>query len=145
VSVIVTDVALAVIFWLLFTTIGVKTRCWWVPLSNAVRPVSAVYVQHQFEDAYWERGEDWDYVAAAMQGSSFFKLPRVLQWFSGNIGFHHIHHLSPLIPNYRLPKAFREQPVFQRVNRLTLRSSLRSLRLRLYDEQSRRLVGFREV
>jgi len=81
----------------------------------------------------------------AMQGSSLYTLPRVLQWFSGNIGFHHIHHLSPLIPNYRLPKAFREQPVFQRVNRLTLLSSLRSLRLRLYDEESRRLIGFRQV
>jgi omega-6 fatty acid desaturase (delta-12 desaturase) len=80
-----------------------------------------------------------------MQGSSLYALPRVLQWFSGNIGFHHIHHLSPLIPNYRLPKAFSEQQAFQRVNRLTLRSSLRSLRLRLYDEESRRLIGFREA
>src|SRR5664280_1486151 len=74
-----------------------------------------------------------------------YALPRVLQWFSGNIGFHHIHHLAPRIPNYRLPKAYREQPLLQRVDRLTLLASLRSLRLRLYDEDARRLVSFREV
>jgi omega-6 fatty acid desaturase (delta-12 desaturase) len=148
VSVIVADVALAVIFWLLFTTIGVKnTLLVELPLiaTAGAAGVWLFYVQHQFETVYWERHVRRDWVAVAMQGSSLYTLPRVLQWFSGNIGFHHIHHLSPLIPNYRLPKAFREQPVFQRVNRLTLRSSLRSLRLRLYDEESRRLVGFREA
>jgi len=78
----------------------------------------------------------------ALQGSSFYALPRILQWFSGNIGFHHIHHLSPTIPNYRLPECYREQEVFQKVDRLTVRTSLRSLRLRLYDEASHRLVRF---
>ena len=71
------------------------------------------YVQHQFEGVYWERGEDWSFVAAALQGSSFYKLPRILQWFSGNIGFHHIHHLSPRIPNYNLEKCHQADPLFQ--------------------------------
>jgi len=74
-----------------------------------------------------------------------YALPRVLHWFTGNIGFHHIHHLSPAIPNYRLPKCFREQPMFQQMSQLTLVGSLKSLRLRLYDEESRRLIGFREL
>jgi omega-6 fatty acid desaturase (delta-12 desaturase) len=100
------------------------------------------YVQHQFEDVYWERAEEWDYTAAALQGSSFYKLPRVLQWFSGNIGFHHIHHLSSRIPNYNLEKCHQADPLFQRVKPITLFSSLRSLTFRLWDEEGRRLVGY---
>ncbi len=100
------------------------------------------YVQHQFEDVYWERGEDWSFVAAALQGSSFYKLPRVLQWFSGNIGFHHIHHLSPRIPNYHLEKCHKADPLFQSVKPITLFSSLRSFTFRLWDEKSRKLVGY---
>jgi len=100
------------------------------------------YVQHQFEGVYWERGEDWDFVAAALRGSSFYRLPKVLQWFSGNIGFHHIHHLSPRIPNYHLETCHRAVPLFQTVKPVTLWSSLRSLTFRLWDEQQRRLVGF---
>jgi omega-6 fatty acid desaturase (delta-12 desaturase) len=100
------------------------------------------YVQHQFEDVYWERGEDWDYVAAALQGSSFYKLPRILQWFSGNIGFHHIHHLSPRIPNYNLQKCHEADPVFQRVKPITLLGSLKSLAFRLWDEPAGKLVGY---
>jgi acyl-lipid omega-6 desaturase (Delta-12 desaturase) len=100
------------------------------------------YVQHQFEGVYWERGEDWSFVAAALRGSSFYKLPRVLQWFSGNIGFHHIHHLSPRIPNYNLEKCHRADPLFQRVKPITFFSSFKSLAFRLWDEQGRRLVGF---
>jgi len=100
------------------------------------------YVQHQFEGVYWERRDDWDYAAAALQGSSFYKLPRVLQWFSGNIGFHHIHHLSPRIPNYNLEKCHRANPLFQTVKPVKLFSSFKSLSFRLWDEQRRRLVGF---
>jgi acyl-lipid omega-6 desaturase (Delta-12 desaturase) len=100
------------------------------------------YVQHQFENAYWERGENWDYVAAALQGSSFYKLPRILQWFSGNIGFHHIHHLSPRIPNYYLQKCHEADPVFQCVKPITLLSSLKSLWFRLWDEPAGKLVGY---
>ena len=103
------------------------------------------YVQHQFEDAYWERGEDWDYTAAAMQGSSFYKLPKVLQWFSGNIGFHHIHHLSPRIPNYNLERCHRSDPMFTEIEPMTLRASLKSLSFRLWDEKAKKLISFRRM
>lgn len=103
------------------------------------------YLQHQFEDAYWERGDDWAYAAAALRGSSFFKLPRILQWFSGNIGFHHIHHLSSRIPNYNLQKCHESDPLFEDVRPMTLLGSLKSLGLRLWDESSKKLIGFREL
>ncbi|HTT06732.1 MAG TPA: fatty acid desaturase [Steroidobacteraceae bacterium] len=103
------------------------------------------YVQHQFEEAYWERGESWDYTAAALKGSSYFKLPRVLQWFSGNIGFHHIHHLGPRIPNYNLEQCHRSELLFRDIKPLTFSDSLRTLSLRLWDESSKRLVGFRSL
>ena len=100
------------------------------------------YVQHQFEGVYWERNDEWDYVCAALQGSSFYKLPKVLQWFSGNIGFHHIHHLSSRIPNYHLERCHEAEPLFQAVRPVTLMESLRSFTFRLWDEQRRRLVGY---
>jgi omega-6 fatty acid desaturase (delta-12 desaturase) len=103
------------------------------------------YVQHQFEGVYWERAEQWDYAAAALQGSSFYKLPRVLQWFSGNIGFHHIHHLSPRIPNYHLEKCHESEPLFQTVKPITLFASFKSFTFRLWDEQRQRLVGYRAL
>jgi omega-6 fatty acid desaturase (delta-12 desaturase) len=100
------------------------------------------YVQHQFEGVYWERNENWDYSAAALQGSSFYKLPKLMQWFSGNIGFHHIHHLSPRIPNYHLEKCHEAEPLFQTVKPVTLLTSLKSFTFRLWDEQGQRLVGY---
>lgn len=103
------------------------------------------YVQHQFEDAYWERGEDWDYTAAALQGSSFYKLPRILQWFSGNIGFHHIHHLSSRIPNYNLERCHRSDPMFAAVEPMSLFGSLKSLTFRLWDEKARKLISFGQL
>jgi acyl-lipid omega-6 desaturase (Delta-12 desaturase) len=103
------------------------------------------YVQHQFEGVYWERGEEWDYTAAALQGSSFYKLPKILQWFSGNIGFHHIHHLSSRIPNYNLERCHRADPLFERVPAVTLFGSLKSFTFRLWDENERRLVSFRHL
>lgn len=103
------------------------------------------YVQHQFEGVYWERGDEWDYTAAALQGSSFYKLPKVLQWFSGNIGFHHIHHLSSRIPNYNLERCHQSHPMFQAVKLITLFSSLKSFSLRLWDENQKKLVGYREI
>jgi omega-6 fatty acid desaturase (delta-12 desaturase) len=103
------------------------------------------YVQHQFEGVYWERGEEWDYAKAALQGSSFYKLPRILQWFSGNIGFHHIHHLSPRIPNYHLEECHRAEPLFQAVKPITLFASFKSFTFRLWDEQCRKLVGYRHL
>ena len=103
------------------------------------------YVQHQFEGVSWERNEQWDYTKAALDGSSFYRLPKLLQWFSGNIGFHHIHHLSPRIPNYNLEACHRANPCFEHVHQLTLWSSLRSLNLRLWDEEKRQLVSFRNI
>jgi omega-6 fatty acid desaturase (delta-12 desaturase) len=100
------------------------------------------YVQHQFEDAYWESAAGWDFTTAALQGSSYYKLPRILQWFSGNIGFHHIHHLSPRISNYNLERCHRSHPMFAEIVPLTLLGSLRSLTFRLWDETSGKLVGF---
>ena len=103
------------------------------------------YVQHQFEDAYWERGANWDYTAAALRGSSFYKLPRVLQWFSANIGFHHIHHLSPRIPNYNLQNCHESERLFRQIKPITLWSSLSCLTFHFWDEQSRKLVGYAHV
>lgn len=100
------------------------------------------YVQHQFDGVYWERSGEWDYTAAALQGSSFYKLPRILQWFSGNIGFHHIHHLSPRIPNYHLEKCHEAEPLFQNVKPVTLFTSFKSFTYRLWDEPRRKLVGY---
>lgn len=99
------------------------------------------YVQHNFEGVYWEHHDQWDYFKASVQGSSFYKLPGLLQWFTGNIGFHHIHHLGSRIPNYNLPKAYRENPIF-RVKPLTPLSSLKCLKWRLYDDATRRLEGW---
>lgn len=103
------------------------------------------YVQHQFERTYWEHTPQWDFTLAAMHGSSYYKLPRILQWFTGNIGFHHIHHLSPRIPNYRLEECHKDNELFQRVVQLTLRSSLSSIHLTLWDEERQRLITFREA
>lgn len=102
------------------------------------------YVQHNFEPSYWERHPDWEFFNAGMDGSSFYKLPKVLQWFTGNIGFHHIHHLSPKIPNYKLEQCHNENPEFQ-VEPLTIRRSLKSLYFRLWDERERMLVGWKAL
>ena len=99
------------------------------------------YVQHQFEEAYWEDGKDWDYLSAALRGSSYYALPGLFQWLSGNIGFHHVHHLGPRIPNYRLPKCHRENAIFHRVKPLHLGESLKCLRLRVWDAEAKRMVG----
>ncbi len=113
-------------------------------LSGAIG-VWLFYVQHQFEEAYWKPESDWDYYAAGLQGSSYYALPKLLQWFTGNIGFHHIHHMSSLIPNYRLQECFEENPEFQRVKRLTLRESVKCFSLALWDERHGKLIGFRDL
>lgn len=102
------------------------------------------YVQHQFEETYWAEHEEWDYARAALEGSSYYQLPKVLQWFSGNIGFHHIHHLSPRIPNYYLEACHKANPMFQQARPITLRTGMKSVDLRLWDEENRRLISFRE-
>ena len=116
-----------------------------VVLVAATSGVWLFYVQHQFEGVSWERGESWDFTQAALKGSSFYRLPGILQWFSGNIGFHHIHHLSPRIPNYYLESCHKADPLFQSVPVITLFLSMKSLRFRLWDEEGHKLVGFRHL
>ncbi|WP_394821613.1 fatty acid desaturase [Pendulispora albinea] len=98
------------------------------------------YVQHQFEDTYWRRRTDWDFVAAGMRGSSHYDLPPVLRWFTADIGIHHIHHLDCRIPNYRLRECLEANPELAKVPRLTLRASLACASLKLWDEDSQRMV-----
>ena len=118
-----------------------------IPLTYIATTIGAwfFFVQHQYEDAYWAKEDDWSYVDAALKGSSYYKLPRILQWFSGNIGFHHIHHLSPRIPNYKLEETYKADALFQDVNELTVRSSFGTLKLGLWDEDEQRLISFREA
>jgi omega-6 fatty acid desaturase (delta-12 desaturase) len=103
------------------------------------------YVQHQFEDAYWAEHDEWDYVTASLQGSSHLKLSPVMQWFTGSIGLHHIHHLAPRIPNYRLQECHDAHPVFQSAPVVTWRSGFSALRLALWDEERRRMVRFKDL
>jgi omega-6 fatty acid desaturase (delta-12 desaturase) len=103
------------------------------------------YIQHQFEDVSWERTDTWDYKTAAIKGSSFLKLPVILQWFTGNIGFHHLHHLSPRIPNYNLARCHYENAIFEEVRPITLLSTLKALRLSLWDEANRQLIRFKKL
>ncbi|ABY43989.1 MULTISPECIES: fatty acid desaturase [Bacillus] len=103
------------------------------------------YVQHTFEDSYFEEDKEWEYVKAAVEGSSFYKLPKILQFLTGNIGFHHVHHLSPRVPNYKLEEAHNNTLPLKNVPTITLATSLRSLRFRLWDEQNNNFVSFKEV
>lgn len=100
------------------------------------------YVQHQYEDTYWRSHDRWDYVAAALSGSSYYRLPRVLQWFTANIGLHHLHHLDSRIPNYLLPQCLAEHPELQAERTLSLWESFSCVSLKLWDEEQGRLVGF---
>jgi omega-6 fatty acid desaturase (delta-12 desaturase) len=103
------------------------------------------YVQHQFEDAYWESASEWSYADAALRGSSYLKLPKVLQFFTGNIGLHHVHHLSARIPNYNLQRAHDDNPIFHDVPVLTLLDGLRAVRLKVYDEDQGRMVTWAQA
>ncbi|PEZ63969.1 fatty acid desaturase [Bacillus anthracis] len=103
------------------------------------------YVQHTFEDSYFEEDKDWEYVKAAVEGSSFYKLPKILQFLTGNIGFHHVHHLSPRVPNYKLEEAHNNTLPLKNVPTITLATSLQSLRFRLWDEKSNNFVSFKDV
>jgi omega-6 fatty acid desaturase (delta-12 desaturase) len=148
ISVLWTNLGIAVIFFAL---------SWWhgwqsvlmvhlpVVLVAGAIGVFLFYVQHQFEETYWEHEEDWDFSHAGMQGSSFLDLPKPLHWLTGNIGYHHIHHLASRIPNYRLAQCYSENPELQKVTRLTLGQGLRCLNLKLWDEDTRKLVPFDAV
>ncbi len=122
-------------FWLQLIVIGLA----------AVLGVWLFYVQHQFEETYWEVQENWTFVESALEGSSFYKLPKLLQWFSGNIGFHHIHHLSAKIPNYSLEKAYLDEQIFQEIEPLTILRSLKLFNFRLWDKENRRMVGYKAL
>lgn len=115
-----------------------------VVVSGAVG-VFLFYVQHQYEDTYWRRHPEWNYHDAGLQGSSMLVMPRILHWFTANIGFHHIHHVCSKIPNYYLPRCWDENPEFRRVTRLTLREAVKTLPLALWDEDERRLVSFGQL
>jgi len=147
-DVLVADVVLAAIIVAAAFTIGIKAYIM-VQLPVLMLGGSAgiwlFYVQHQFDPAYWARTEDWGSMQAALQGSSFYKLPKVLQWISGNIGFHHIHHLRPRIPNYNLERCLRDNSELQLDRPLTLWRSLKSVRLNLWDEKRHILLSFRQA
>ena len=147
-GVLLTNLVLAAAILTLGLTIGWKSYLLIhlpVLLFSGMAGIWLFYVQHQYEDTYWRAHHEHDFVAAALEGSSFYRLPRVLQWFSGNIGFHHVHHLSPRIPNYRLESCHRAFEALRAVRPLTLRASLGTARLRLWCERRRRLVGWREA
>jgi omega-6 fatty acid desaturase (delta-12 desaturase) len=111
----------------------------------AIGGIWLFYLQHQYENVSWYRGKDWNFRKVALEGSSFVKFPKLLQWFSGNIGFHHIHHLNPRIPNYYLEKCYRENSIFQDTVPVTFMMSMKSLKLRLWDEKLKKLVGYNGV
>ncbi len=143
-----TNGALLAIAVLMSLTVGIKA---YVLIQLPVMAITGTvglwlfYVQHQFEGVYWQRRREWGFAEAALKGSSFYKLPKVLQWFSGNIGFHHVHHLGPRIPNYNLERCHRADPLFQTVKPITLLSSFRAFTYRLWDEQRGKLTGYRRL
>ena len=144
-SVLLNNLALLGLFGGLTALLGVKTLLLVhipIVLISGVAGVWLFYVQHQFEDTYWDRNDSWSVEKAAFAGSSYFHLPRILQWFSGNIGFHHIHHLALKVPNYRLQECFESSPRLQQAPTLTFRTSLRCASLGLWDESNKRLVPF---
>jgi acyl-lipid omega-6 desaturase (Delta-12 desaturase) len=143
-----TDLALLVIVILAGFTIGLKNYLLvQLPILAIGTSIGVwlFYVQHQFEGVYWVRHDQWDFYLAGYKGSSFYRLPGALQWFTGNIGFHHIHHLNPRIPNYFLQKCHEENSIFREVKPLTILSSLKSLKFRLWDEDRNKLVGFGSI
>jgi omega-6 fatty acid desaturase (delta-12 desaturase) len=114
-------------------------------LMAAAAGIWLFYVQHQFEDAYWERHAEWDYATAALNGSSYYRLPRVLEWLTGSIGLHHVHHLDPKVPSYNLRRCHDETRELHVAPQLTLRESLRTPSLKLWDAERGRMVGFDAV
>lgn len=102
------------------------------------------YVQHQFEDTHWDQPENWKFQDAALHGSSHYDLPLVLRWLTGNIGIHHVHHLSSRVPYYRLPEVLRDYPELRTIGRITMWQSLHCVKLVLWDESRRKLISFRE-
>ena len=144
-SILLNNLALVGLFGGLTALLGLKTLLLVhlpIVLISGTAGVWLFYVQHQFEDTYWVRDASWSVEKAAFDGSSYFHLPKILQWFSGNIGFHHIHHLAMKVPNYRLQECFESSPRLQRAQRLTLWTSFRCASLGLWDETQKKLVPF---
>jgi len=147
-SVIVTNAAVLAMIGLASVTIGVGTYLSIqlpIVLMAGTVGVWLFYVQHQYEGVYWARHQDWDPMRAALEGSSYYRLPKVLQWFTGNIGLHHIHHARPGIPNYNLQQCCDDIPALRAVEPMTFRKSLKSLRMNLWDEREQKLVSFRSM
>ncbi|MDH3627346.1 MAG: fatty acid desaturase [Acidobacteriota bacterium] len=147
-SVFLTNLAIAAVMTIAALTIGLK------PFLVVELPIIVFagslgiwlfYIQHQFEDTYWENNDGWNFHKAGLKGASHYDLPRLLHWLTGNIGIHHVHHLSSRIPNYRLQQCVRENPELQQVTRLTMRESLKCARLKLWDEQRGKLIGFSQL
>jgi acyl-lipid omega-6 desaturase (Delta-12 desaturase) len=147
-SVLGTDVAIVAVVGGLVWLMGWKSfLAVWAPAALLAGSIGIwlFYVQHQFEDAYWQSSADWSYADAALQGSSYLRMPRVLQFFTGNIGLHHVHHLNARIPNYNLQRAHDENPIFHSVPTISLWDGARAVRLKLWDEQTRKLVTFAQA
>jgi len=147
-SMLLTNVSIALLVWLLVTLVG------WRDFLLVQAPITIIastvgmwmfYVQHQFEDTYWAPEGEWEFTRAALAGSSYYALPDVLAWFTGYIGYHHIHHLSPRVPSYRLVVCHRETALLAGVRHITWRSGFSCARLTLWDERTRRLVSFADV
>ena len=148
ISVYITNAGLVLLATAMYFTIGLKTfLLLQIPVMYiaSVAGVYLFYVQHQFEDTHWYKDSDWDFKTVAINGSSFFKLPGIIQWFSGNIGYHHVHHLSSKIPNYRLQKCHEENEMFHIVKPIHLAESFKTTMLKLWDSKTGKLVGFKEV
>jgi omega-6 fatty acid desaturase (delta-12 desaturase) len=146
-NVLLTNLALAGMIALVIWAIGWKAYLLIqlpVLYIATVHGVWLFYVQHQFRHVVWTGSRDWDYMTVALKGSSLFKLPGILNWFTGSIGYHHIHHLSPAIPNYNLRRCHLENSLFRQVKPITFMSAFESLLLRLYDEKREMLITFRE-
>jgi omega-6 fatty acid desaturase (delta-12 desaturase) len=116
-----------------------------ISLLGGAAGIWLFYIQHQFEDTYWREHEEWNFHKAGIEGSSFYDLPAVVTWFTGNIGYHHIHHLASRVPNYSLRKCYREIAPLHEVTRMTFRGSLKCARLKLWDEESDKLIAFRDL
>jgi omega-6 fatty acid desaturase (delta-12 desaturase) len=147
-SVRLTNLAIAALLTVALLTVGWKTVVFAYALPYYLAAIAGVwlfYVQHQFEEAYWTPHTGWSYAEAALRGSSHLQLPWMLRWFTGNIGLHHVHHVAPKIPNYRLQSCNDGSEIFQHSPVVTLRSGTAALRLALWDEERGQLVGFRDI
>ena len=144
-SVLMTDLALAVVLGGLALAFGLRAVALVQLPIMVLASIAGVWlfsVQHRFEESQWERQERWSHLQASMEGSSYLKLPRLLQWFTGNIGFHHVHHLSARVPNYRLQECHEAQPLLGAVTTLDFWQALRAPAYALWDEDLGRMVRF---